>query len=64
MGAFSKKRCKDISKKIMSPPNLRKDVTPIWLIQIKHYCGYSERCHAEVRDKLYGLGLSKRVEVW
>ena len=64
MGAFLKKRCKDNIKRIMSSANLRKDPTPIWLIQIKHYCGYSERCHAEVRDKLFGMGLSKRVEVW
>jgi regulatory protein len=30
--------------------------------KIKHYCGYSERSHAEVREKLYGMGL-RRQEV-
>jgi len=29
------------------------------LQKIKHYCGYQERSHAEVRQKLYGFGLRK-----
>lgn len=29
------------------------------LQKIKHYCGYQERCHKEVKDKLYGYGLFK-----
>ncbi len=28
--------------------------------KVKHYCAYQERCHAEVKDKLYGLGLNKK----
>ena len=28
------------------------------LQKLKHYCGYQERCHSEVKDKLYGFGLT------
>lgn len=29
-------------------------------MKLKHYCAYQDRCHQEVKDKAYGLGLRKR----
>jgi regulatory protein len=36
-------------------------LTPQQALQkIKHYCAYQERCHQEVKDKLYGYGLNTK----
>jgi regulatory protein len=44
---------------------VKKNLTPeLAYPKAKHYCAYSERCHADVRDKLYSMGLIKKdVEV-
>jgi regulatory protein len=41
-----------------------RQLTPQQALQkLKHYCAYQERCHSEVKDKLYNYGLhTKDVE--
>ena len=44
------------SRYFRAPPTREKA-----LEKIKHYCGYQERSHQEVKEKLYGFGLHKSL---
>ncbi len=39
----------------------KQHLTPDQALQkIRQYCAYQERCHSEVKDKLYGYGLNRQ----
>ena len=40
----------------------RKTLTKEQALQkLRHYCSYQERCHSEVKTKLYQLGINKKL---